>query len=144
MSNGVGVFSRFDRPARVKLICAPGTGKTHQSFKDECDVNLILDRYAQTGVWGNRLAAATRVPQFGDFVQALDFRESMNKVVEAQAEFDALPSRIRNRFHNNPEELMAFLLDAGNKAEAEKLGLIAPSKTEEAQTTPPATGAGAA
>lgn len=137
------IYSRFKLPPPVSLVMDPEEGQTHQSFKDECDVNLIISRYVKTGSWGSNLAVATRVPQFGDFVGALDFRESMNKIVSAQAEFDALPSKIRNRFHNEPGELLMFLRDEKNRPEAEKLGLVEPKQPAPPKVEPPAAGGGA-
>jgi len=44
-----------------------------------------------------------------------------------------LPAKMRARFHNDPQELLEFISNEENRAEAEKLGLVA-KKPE----TPPA------
>lgn len=96
-----------------------GDSLTKQSFKRECDVNVILGNYSQTGLpeTGNNFG------NFG-FVDSLDYQDCMQKVIEAQAMFNGLPSKIRKRFNNDPSELMSFIADSSNRAEAEKLGLL--------------------
>ena len=44
-------------------IAFPGPGKTRQSFKDECDINRIVDTYARTGIVNHIPRVA---PQYGD------------------------------------------------------------------------------
>lgn len=48
---------------RVSISFDPDKGRTHQSFKDECDINRIVETYARTGIvtHTNRLEA-----QYGD------------------------------------------------------------------------------
>ena len=58
------------------------------------------------------------VSQFGDY------QSSFELIRSAQAQFDALPSSVRDRFDNDPSKLIAFLNDPDNRAEAEKLGLL--------------------
>lgn len=119
------VLDRFDRKSGVVLACNPEEGLTQQSFKDECNVNIIVERYTKTGLWSSSLKPGSRVPMFGDFTAAPDFQTCMDKINQAQADFDSLPSRLRKRFNNNPAELLAFLHDPQNKDEAIALGIFA-------------------
>lgn len=96
---------------------------TVQDAKDECDINLIIDR-ANRGMMPN---FEDRVPQFGDFSEVADFQTMQNAVLQAQNEFAMLPSAIRNRFDNEPAKLLAFLQNSENREEAIKLGLIEPA-----------------
>lgn len=96
---------------------------TIQSAKDECDINLIIER-ANAG-----MAPAfvnERVPQFGDFSEVADYQSAFNQVIEAQDQFAALPSKVRARFGNDPAQLLSFISDASNRDEAIRLGLISP------------------
>lgn len=92
-----------------------------QEFKDDCDVNLIVERCIRTG---SPLpdysvpAAFADVSQFGDFGAAV---RRMDAALEA---FNALPAPIRTRFNNSPVQLVDFIQDVNNKDEAIKLGLI--------------------
>lgn len=96
---------------------------TQQQFKDECDINKIMDRYLRTGVLSDPLNM--RGPgTYGDYTEYGDYMENMNKVIEAREMFEALPSKIRERFGNNPGKLIEFVLDVNNKDEAIKLGLL--------------------
>lgn len=62
---------------------------------------------------------------------SMSFHEMQNTVVQAQQSFMQLPSQLRAKFDNAPENLMAFLADENNREEAEKLGLVTPKKKEE-------------
>ena len=42
---------------------------TQQCFKDECDINILLAKFAVTG----QLPENVRVPQYVDFEEAFDF-----------------------------------------------------------------------
>lgn len=97
---------------------------TIQSAKDECDINLIIER-------ANRGMAPAfineRIPQFGDFSDVADYQSAFNQVLAAQDQFAELPSKIRARFGNDPAQLLSFLSDASNRDEAIRLGLIVPA-----------------
>jgi phage internal scaffolding protein len=64
--------------------------------------------------------------------------------MDAQYQFDQLPALIRDRFHNDPQEMLAFLNDPNNYDEAIKLGLVNPPPAPEidvdAPVSPPAGG----
>ena len=94
---------------------------TQQHFKEECDVNRILARYAETGNWGEQTDVR---PQFGDFSGEFDFRSAQDSIIQAREAFMALPSSVRKQFNNDPGELLAFLADESNRDEAIRLGLV--------------------
>ena len=52
---------------------------TQQCFKDECDINILLAKFAVTG----QLPENVRVPQYVDFEEAFDFQSSMNVIPRA-------------------------------------------------------------
>lgn len=104
---------------------------THQSFKDECDINKIMSRIMKTGIdpFADRVAAQN----FIDCTQVPDFMEAQDQVNAMYAYFESLPSSIRLRFENQPAQLVEFLSDLDkNGQEAIELGLIqAPAKPAE-------------
>lgn len=110
-----------------------GEAKTKQSFKDECDINTIMRRYEQTGVLQH---LSRGQPQYVDATSA-DYQASMELVVAAREMFDALPSRVRERFQNDPASMLAFVDNAENRDEAIKLGLI-PAPVPEVKAEPTA------
>jgi len=130
------VYHKFDLPKDKGIKCDPKEAKTHQSFKEECDINNIVEHYTKTGNWSTSLRPATRPPIFGDFTSVPDFREAMNYVANAREQFEALPSRIRKRFENDPGQLLSFLQDEKNRPEAEALGLIEAKSATVAAASP--------
>lgn len=95
-----------------------------QSFAEEVDINTIVRRFGLTG----ELPQNVRIPVSGDFTDVQDFHSAMNAVRLAQESFDAMPADVRTRFGNDPEKFVAFCLDDKNRAEAERLGLVDPSR----------------
>lgn len=127
-----------DREAgAVRGFVCVGASRTQQHFKEECDINTIVKRFGISGV----VPGAARMPEYGDFTAATDYQTALNSVLEAQAEFMKLPAHVRKAFDNDPQQLLEFVSDDANRAEAEKLGLVpakpaAPSPTEGAPKEP--------
>ena len=115
-------YTRYDRVIGIQLeFNLPSL--TEQHHKDDCDVNIILERYCKTGVLPEN---ARKNGVYGDFSAcAQDYREAVRLLQDAHDRFDSLPSRIRERFDNDPEKLLAFLDNPENEAQARKLGLLA-------------------
>jgi len=131
----------YDASSRT-AISFPNATRTKQEFAKETDINTIMRKYEKTGVIDPRLQRGPG--SYGDFTGATDYQTSLNQVVEAQEAFYALPSSLRARFHNDPGELLDFVSDDENYAEAVKLGLVPPPKPKEepaprpkASETPP-------
>lgn len=122
---------------------------TKQSFKDECDINTIVRQFGLTG----QLPDNIRVPEYRDYDVVLDYHTAMNAVRDAQEGFMMLPGELRARFHNDPQNLLAFCADPANYDEAVKLGIAvkrpdsaavgAPVSDKQGIQVPPAPKAGA-
>ena len=98
---------------------------TQQQFKEEADINNIIASYNTTGLLTNPLVQSARQPMFGDFSNLpQDYMQLQNQLLQAQADFMDLPAKIRQRFNNNPAELIAFLQNSDNIEEAVELGLM--------------------
>lgn len=104
------------------LACPPGESLTQQQFKEEADINTIVNRFGLTG----ELPEDLRAPVSGDFTDVVDYQTAMNAIRRAEEGFYDLPAPIRARFHNNPGELLDFVENADNREEALKLGIIKP------------------
>lgn len=104
-----------------------------QHHREEADINTIVRRFGLTG----ELPAPWGAPTFGDFTQATDFHSAQNMVIAAREEFERLPAEIRERFGHDPQQLLAFLDDGNNRAEAIELGLV-PRPPEKLRDDPPA------
>jgi phage internal scaffolding protein len=100
---------------------------TEQVHKDACDINKIIDKYDKDGIITH---VSNFEAQFGDLSGA-EFKEMMDKVVDASNLFMDLPAHIRNEFNNSPEELLTFMDDPDNRDKAIELGLIRNTWTPE-------------
>lgn len=94
--------------------------RTLQAYKDQCDIRVMLRQFGVT----RRIKESVVEPMYGDFTDVGSYHDAHNRVIEAQASFMTLPAAVRERFRNDPGEAIAFLEDEGNRAEAEKLGLV--------------------
>jgi len=114
-----------------------------QSQKEEADINTIVRRFGLTG----ELPSNIRTPQYGDFTGITDYQTALNQVIAAQTEFMKLPASLRERFGNSPQNLLEFITDPQNKAEAQELGLLPKEPKIEPTASagvPPSAGAGQA
>ena len=107
-----------------------GETKTKQSEKDDCDINLIMAKYIKTGVLDH---VREHAPEYG-FATSETFQQSMEIVAKANSMFEDLPSKIRNKFENNPAKFLDFVQDESNLEEMAEMGL---ANTPETSTTPP-------
>lgn len=109
--------TQFDDIPSVDLECKDPS-LTKQCFKDDCDVNQILEFHMQGG---------DLPPDPGIFMDCCDapsFLQAQNMVLNARYAFDSLDAKIRARFDNSPEKLLSFLDDASNVDEAVRLGIL--------------------
>lgn len=91
-----------------------------QHMKDECDINVIVERFGVTG----SLPVKSIEPSYGDFSGVSDYHTALNKIKAADAEFMALPAKLRAKFDHDPNALLNFLENEANRDEAIELGLI--------------------
>lgn len=105
---------------------------TQQSFAEEVDINTIVRRFNLTGEVPEGYVA----PSYGDFTGITDYHSAMNAVAKAGEAFDELPAQIRARFHNDPQELLEFLGNEENRAEAVKLGIVQEQAKPAPEPTP--------
>lgn len=122
----VRIYSVYDDDLPKEGIEFTEESMTQQHFKDECDINRIMERYQETGVLIDPMTGTRRQPMFGEFDSEFDLRDAMDKINMAYEQFNQLPSRIRERFDNSPVKLLEFLRDADNYDEAVELGLVEP------------------
>lgn len=121
----------YDRDL-VEGITFDEPSMAQQHFKDECDVNNILRKYASTGLITH---VANGTPSYGDFSSVLEFQQAQNILIEAQDAFDALPASLRKRFDNDPAVMLEFIENPDNREEAEKLGLVDKQSLEAGEVT---------
>lgn len=109
---------------------------TMQSFTEDADLNVIAKRY---GIDGQIPVAPINPAMYGDFSDAPDLREALDRTRDAKNKFMDLPAKLRARFRNDPSELWDFVNDPENWEEALRLGILAkpaPSTTKSDGATP--------
>nr|AVQ10177.1 minor capsid protein [Gokushovirinae environmental samples] len=98
--------------------------RAQQQFAEEADINTIVRRFGLSG----QLPTGVRMPSYADFESVYDFKSAMDAVSEAREAFAALPPDLRYKFHNDPQEFVAFCSDDANLEEARKMGLVPPAE----------------
>jgi len=96
---------------------------TQQQFKEESDINTIVDRFMKTGVMPDSVS----MPQYVDYEGVFDFQSAMNTIRAADENFMRMDAKVRARFHNSPQEFLEFFANSDNFDEAVRLGLAVPT-----------------
>nr|QJB21029.1 MAG: internal scaffolding protein [Microvirus sp.] len=104
------------------LDCSDLPSLTQQQFRDEVNINTIVERFGLTG----QLPDDVKVPMQGDFTDVVDYQSALNAVIAADNAFMELPAAVREEFRNDPQRLMDFVADEKNRARAEELGILNP------------------
>lgn len=113
----------LDEASNAACVEDFGPSLTVQSQSEDADINVLMERYKITG----RMPENPRVPQYVDLDGApLDYATALAYVENANEGFMELPAKVRDRFANDPQRLLAFVSDDANREEAEKLGLLKP------------------
>lgn len=121
-----------------KRVFAPHSDEvmTKQSSKKECDIHEILKQYQKTGIITH---IQSRQAEFQDLPAAMDYQEAIEVVRAAQEGFAELPSKVRERFANDPFNLLAALNDPKMRDELVELGILnAPRSPAPPPAPPPA------
>ena len=92
---------------------------TVQADKKQACIHSILSKYQKTGL----LPQVQVQPITGEIPDVESFHEAMNTVVSTQQQFDALPSKIRDKFGNDPAQFLAFVKE-GKIEDLQELGLV--------------------
>lgn len=94
---------------------------TDQQYKDDCDVNTIIERAKRSGQVSH---LAKLQGQFADVSEIDDLHSGMIKLQHAQEAFAKLPLAVKRRFGYDMRSLLEFMDDPSNLEEAAKLGLV--------------------
>lgn len=126
-------FDREQNSIDTGTSC-PEETLAQQQFKDECDINTILDRFGITGT----VPTNVRQPLSEDFVDTMDYQSALNALIEAESAFMEMPAKIRAEFDNDPGRFIEFFEREENRERAIKLGLInKPAETPPQGAVPP-------
>lgn len=81
---------------------------TKQSCRDECDINNILSQFSKTGIISH---VNNSTASFVDLPDVSDFQHALAVVTEAEFAFSTLPSKLRERYSNDPALFLEALMD---------------------------------
>ena len=121
--NQLSFWTHYNRPEDPGIVFTEPS-MAQQSAAAECDINNIMARYRETGLLSDPFKPARPI-QYGDFTEVVDFHTAQNAIASANEAFQRLPAHIRDRFNNDPGQLLSFFDDEKNLEEAIKLGLLA-------------------
>lgn len=92
---------------------------TQQSDAAETNINIIMERYSQTG----QLPHVATNPIWGDFRSAGDYRAMVESIQKANEAFHEIPAKIRREFDNDPAEFVTFAANPDNLEKLREWGL---------------------
>lgn len=120
------IYTAYSPKLKLSLDFDPDLDKTKQEFKDECDINSLMERYKHPELidFVNKYS-----PTYGD-ATGFEFNEMQDQILGAKNMFADLPAKVRDRFNNDPARFLDFFNDPENAQEAAKMGLLAPKPVE--------------
>jgi len=124
----------YTERVRETVDCTLEERRTRDAFQEECDINVIVQRWLKTGV-------DPRDPgqqQFGDFTFVPSYQEAFDQVIRAGRAFHKLPIDIRKYFNHDADELLRFIDDPANHDQAVEMGLLPPQTPVEEPAAEPA------
>jgi phage internal scaffolding protein len=124
-------YDKFDIHSEKTGLSCLDSSLTQQQFKEESDINTIVDRFMKSGV----MPDPVRMPQYVDFEGVFDFQSAMNAVRAADDNFMRMDAKVRARFNNSPQEFLEFFANPENTQEAIRLGLAIPQPAAETKVS---------
>lgn len=100
----------------------PMPSRAQKHLGNEADINTIVNKYQKTGLLVS-MGQKNSPMSYGDFRNGEDFQSCQNRIIEAQEAFMAMPSKIREYFHNDPAQLFEFLSKEENLEMSYEMGL---------------------
>lgn len=122
--------TRYNPPESPALTFEQPT-MTDRSFKDECDINKIVERCMRVG-WPEDPGTAL----YGDFATMPGtLQDAFDMMRDAEDKFAALPSDVRRAFDNDPQHFLLSFQDPAKRDLLVSHGLIdVPATTPQAPT----------
>lgn len=115
-------YDRDEESDLSGLFCDADERMTKDSFAEEADINVLVERFGL----GAPLPVGHEAPTYLDYGDVFDYHSALNAVAKGNEAFMLMPANIRARFQNDPGAFVDFCSQEGNRAEAERLGLVVP------------------
>ena len=111
--------TRYSDKAHAEPFMFKKDSMTQQEFGYCLDINNIVE-----GSYNPFVEEPSKVAEGMKVFSPNKIQEGMYQVAESKSLFNELPSKIRDRFDNNPVKLLEFLGNEKNREEAIALGLV--------------------
>ncbi len=98
-------------------------GRTKSAFQFDADPNKLMQQFTKSGNL-ELLQQTKKIALHGDFSAVPDFFTALLQVQQAEEEFMAMPSRIRNHVDNQVSEFIELISDPDRNQECLDLGLF--------------------
>ena len=131
MKNSEPKFQTAYGPKKRPVITCNQDKRADQSFKKECDMKWILDRFQKTGVITHTSRYAG---QYGN-IPAMDYEKSQILVATAKTQFAELPSELREHFGQSVTAYLDFAAEHGENTPEVLSGIL--SGDAEGEPEPP-------
>ncbi len=105
---------------RSAIDCSKG-GKTDQSFKKMCDINVIIANASKTGLLSHERES---LGQYIDNTKIPSLLDAQLLIRDANKSFMALPSQIRKLMDHDSTKLVEFINDPENQDILLKHGIL--------------------
>lgn len=102
----------------LSFLNAPS--RTKQEFRDEVNINTIIQRMLKAG----RITPATAEPLYLDVSLHDDYHAMQNRIGSVKSIFERLPAADRAAFGNDPAVMLEWAANPENEAEAIELGIL--------------------
>lgn len=106
-------------PRRVRTSPGEQPSLTEQHHKESCDIRFIMKKAEKTGMVSHLQKTEGR---YIDMASRPDFDDAMNIIASANSMFETIPSRIREKFHNNPAIWLEYIQNPENREDMLSLG----------------------
>lgn len=113
--------TRYDPPQSPGIEFKEPT-MTQQHFRDECDINKIVERAIRTG--DTTVFTSAQRAEFYDASVITDYVDAMALIDDVNDDFNSLPSTIRSMFGNNVKQYVEWMSNPANWNKARELGLL--------------------
>lgn len=94
-----------------------GASLTQQHFKEECDINHILEMYTKTG----ELPVNPHEMRYADVSEISDYATMRAALAQADNDFLDLPARVRERYNNDTVEFLDAIATEDGRREFDSL-----------------------
>ncbi len=106
--------------SRVEVTAGGGDTMVREAFRDECDVNKIVARYALAGTMPLTVAEAA----YGDVSEVSDYKTALDLVYASKDRLSELPDAAREMYMKDPLGYWTALDATKERSDLVELGLL--------------------